>query len=374
MKRYLYIMIVMAAVCGVPLGIVSCDKDCPVCPPPVTEPVSDYDVYISGTYAHAVYVYNTASKTITDTIPLPGSYYTLDIGISGDGRNLLVLDIGGGLFDRPDLTIIDLETLDTVKAFLGLFDYISGTIEVSNTGKYIAISGEHGIYFLDGTTFELLFSDTVYIESGRFTYNDSLFYGQRGLTNYFVYDLSAESLAVKDKYVDENGYSPHIWAIQPTHDRSAYFMFVRYGQTSNWFISYRPGLDSTGIWLFMGPPGGDLRISPDGKTILASDPGFVVFGEMGSQMLIAANVVNDGITVISPGYSEDGSFALLAGDIAFTPDSRYAMVTDEVGWGVGLLDMKTLRYVDVQRSPGAEGTTSLAACQRTNKLKGGRTM
>lgn len=367
MIQYIYPAFMLMAVCATVLGLSSCDKDCPVCPPPPAEPVSDYDVYISGTYAHAVYVYNTASKAITDTIPLPGSYYTADIGVSGDGRHLLVLSTPGVDYNLTNLTIIDLEILDTIKTINGVFvDYLVGGIEVSNTGKYVAVYDDNNIYFYDGATFEVLFSDTIDILSGRFTYNDSLFYCQRGLTNYFIYDMAVESLVTKSQYVDESGYSPHIWAIQPTHDGSALFMFVAYPHT-NYFISYRPKLDSTGIWYLMGPPGGDLRISPDGVTILASDPGFVELEEPGTQMLLAVDASNEVVTIIPPGYTHDGLFALLAGDIAFTYDSRYAMVADEDGWGFGLLDMKTLRYVDVQRSPVAEGTTSLAACQKIRK-------
>jgi len=364
MKRYLYGTIVIAAVYGASLGIVSCDKDCPVCPPPSAQPASDYNVYISGTYAHAVYVYNTASKTITDTIPLPGSYYTADIGVSGDGRYLLVLSTPGVEYDLTNLSIIDLHTLDTIKTINGVFvDYLVGGIEVSNTGKYVAVYDDNNIYFYGGATFEVLFSDTVDVLSGRFTYNDSLFYCQRGLTNYFVYDMAAESLVEKSQYVDEYGYSPHIWGIQPTHDGSALFMFVTYPYT-NYFISYRPKLDSTGIWYLMGPPGGDLRISPDGKPILASDPGFVELEEPGSQMLLAVDASNDGVTIIPPGYTHDGLFALLAGDIAFTPDSKYAIVADEWGWAFGILDMRTLRYIDVQRSLTDNVVMDIVACQK----------
>jgi len=368
MKQYLYATIVMAAVCGVPLGIASCDKDCPVCPPPVADPVSDYNVYITGTYASEVYVYNTAQKAIVDSIHLGDSLIIRGMNVTGDGKYLLVIQ--NTMYDNipEDLVRYDVETHDTTHINADFVTCLGcARIEVSNTGRYIAVSEDYGIHFIDGTTFEHLFSDTVYIESGRFTYNDSLFYCEWGSREYGIYDMMAESLAARVKFVDIYGDSPWIWGIQPTHDGSALFMFVRYSYYSNWFFSYRADLDSIGVRYRMGPPGGDLRISPDGKTVLASDPGFTAVGEMGSQMLIAANVANDGITVISPGYSEDGSFALLAGDIAFTPDSRYGIVADEEGLGFGLLDMKTLRYVDVLRSPKGFSTMDFVACQKTRK-------
>lgn len=367
MRQYAHAIAEFAVSCLIVFMLASCDKDCPVCPPPAVEPVSDYNIYISGTSAHAVYVYNTASKTITDTIPLPGSYYTTDIGVSGDGKYLLVISTPSAQESQIVLAIIDVETKDTLNIITGLTTSFHSSVEVSNNGQYIAVFDTKNMTFLDGRTFEILYSDTLRVHYGRFLPDDSRFYFSRSGASQGYIDMTQNYTCSFFRYTDDYGYSPTVWAIQPALQGDAIYMFVRYSQTSNWLISYRPALDSTGIWRFMGPPGGDLRISPDGKNILASDPGFITIDQMGSQMLIAVDVANDGITIISPGYTDDGTYGLLAGDIAFTPDNRYAAIACEAGTGFGLLDMKTLRYVDVLRSPYGGATMDLVACQKIIK-------
>jgi hypothetical protein len=334
MKQYIYIMVVLAVTMALALGLTSCDRDCPVCSAPPTEPVSDYDVYITGQYANTVYVYNTARKAIIDSIPLHDSLCIGSIAVSGDGRHLLIASYILFTSGSANVTVIDLISRDTILTYSNLIrSAINTEIEVSNTGKYIAVHDGNDIHFLDGNTFDVLFSDTLDIHSGRFIGNDSLFYCEWTGREYGIYDMAAESLVMKTKYVDNYGNSPWIWGIQPTHDGSALFMFVRYGAYANWFVSYRPTLDSIGVRYRMGPPGGNLRISPDGKTILVSDPGFLEAEMPGTYMLIAVDAANDGITIVSPGYTNDGSYIVLPGDIAFTPDSRYATVASETSRG-----------------------------------------
>lgn len=365
MRQNIYIMAGLPVAMALAIGLISCDKDCPVCPPPVAEPVSDYNVYITGTYASEVYVYNTAQKAIVDSIYLGDSLAINDLAVTGDGSRLLI--IKNKMYDAipEELIILDVQTHDTVKMntdFIKRMGY--ARIEVSHTGKYIAIYDTEIIAFLDGNTLQVLYTDTLRVHNGRFLPDDSRFYFSRSGASQGYIDLTQDFAYSFFKYTDNDGYSPVVWTIQPASNGAALYMFVRYSSASNWFVSYRPDLDSVGLWRFMGPPGGDLRISPDGKTILASDPGFITVDQMGSQAIIAVDVANDGLTLVSAGYTNDGTYGILAGDIAFTPDGKYAAIACEAGTGFGLLDMRTLRYTDVQRSPHGGATMDLVACQK----------
>lgn len=360
MRRHIYITVVLAVTVAVVLGLISCDKDCPVCPPPVAESVSDYDVYITGAHATMVFVYNTAKKAIIDSIPLGDSLTIYDLAVTGDGSRLLLI--------KNDLIVLDIQTGDTVQMntdFIKRMGY--ARIEVSHTGKYIAIFDTQILAFLDGHTLQLLYTDTLRVHNGRFLPDDSRFYFSRSGASQGYIDLTQNYTCSLFTYTDDYGGSPAIWNIQPAQDGTALYMFASYNQYVNWFISYRPEIDSIGVRYRMGLPDGDLRVSPDGKTILASDPGSINLDAFRTQMLIAVAAANDGITVISPGYSSDGSYAVLAGDIVFTPDSRYAIVADEAGSGFALLDIKTLTYIDVQPSPHDWSVMDFVACQKSKK-------
>lgn len=357
MRHYIHATILLVAGCVAAIGLVSCDEDCPVCPSPSAEPVSDYNIYITGTHATMVYVYNTAKKAIIDTIPLGGSLTINDLAVTGDGSRLLLI--------KNNLIVLDIQTGDTVQVntdFIKRMGY--ARIEVSHTGKYIAIFDTEIIAFLDGNTFQVLYTDTLRVHNGRFLPDDSRFYFSRSGASQGYIDLTRNYACSLFTYTDNYGGSPAIWNIQPAQSGTALYMFASYNLYVNWFISYRPEIDSIGVRYRMGLPNGDLRVSPDGKTILASDPGSINLDGFRTEMLIAVDAINDGITVISPGYSSDGSYAVLAGDIVFTPDSRYAVVADEAGLGFALLDIKTLNYIDVQRSPGGYSTMDFVACQK----------
>jgi len=366
MKQLRSISAVLMLSCAISLGMAACDKDNPIRPP--VETVSDYDVYITGTYASMVYVYNTAKKAIIDSIPLGDSLKIYDLAVTGDGSQLLI--IKNKMYDDipEELIVLGVQTRDTVQMNTSFAKSLGkASIEVSHTGQYIAVFDTETLTFLDGNTLQVLYTDTLRVHNGRFLPDDSRFYFSRSGASQGYIDLTQNYACSLFTYTDDYGGSPPIWNIQPAQRGTALYMFASYNPYANWFVSYRQEIDSIGVRYRMGLPCGDLRISPDGRMILASDPGALSLEEPGTQMLIAVNAMTDGVTVIPPGCNQDTTWAVIAGDIVFTPDSRYALVADERGQGFGLLDINTLQYISVEVSPIAGLIMDFVACQKSKR-------
>jgi|GEM_PF-2842659 len=370
MKQSAPVFVMLILVCAALIGLISCDKDCPTCPQ--RELGSDYDLYISGADAHAVYVYSTRRKDICDSIPLADSLHIGAIAVSGDGRHLLVAAAPKSNSSASSLTVIDVKTGDTVLVYNDLITNVAeARIEVSNTGKYIAVYDGNNVHFLDGTTFAVLFSDTLDVYCGRFTLDDSRFYAVWRETGFVVYDMVSQMLSGQYSYGVGNLQPPSLYGIQPRPDESTFYLMAAYESVDAEYVitTYRPGHNDLVFGQRIGRPLGELQISPDSTIVMASNPGDVVGGRPGNGYLI---VYDYGYTkpakiYVSRAYfpTDCGLWYMLAGDFAFTPDSRYAVVADERGQGFALLDVPTLRYVDVVYLPSANSRFNLVACPKT---------
>jgi len=390
MKQSAPVFVMLILVCAALIGLISCDKDCPTCPQ--RELGSDYDLYISGAEAHAVYVYSTRRKDICDSIPLADSLHIGAIAVSGEGRHLLVAAAPKSNPSASSLTVIDVKTGDTVLVYNDLITNVAeARIEVSNTGRYIALYDGNNVHFLDGTTFAVLFSDTLDVYCGRFTLDDARFYCVWRQTDFAVYDMASASLTAQYTYADWYKQSPSLYGIQPLPGETKFYLLAAYESAvpyignDNVLTTYQFGqtglIFGQGIWR----PLGELRISPDSSVIIASDPGDVAGGARGSGFLVAYDRDYDGDpsgtfykpaheqdyalagkACVSPGYfpTDSGLWYMIAGDFAFTPDSRFAVVADERGQGFALLDVPTLRYVDVVYIPSAVSRFNLVACRK----------
>lgn len=383
---------------GATAGFIGCDDDCPTCPTADLGP--SHNLYISGTNADEVYVYNTRRQIIFDSIPMGHSLHIGAIAVSGDGRHLLVAAAPESNPSGASLTVIDAKTGDTVLVYNDLITNVTeARIEVSNTGRYMAVYDGANVHFLDGATFAVLFSDTLDVYCGRFTFDDARFYCVWRQTDFVVYDMAAESLTARYTYVDWYKQSPSLYGIQPLPGETKFYLLAAYESAipyinnDNVLTTYQFGqtglIFGQGIWR----PLGDLRISPDSSVIIASDPGDVAAGHRGSGFLVAYDRDYDGDpsgtfyrpahdqgyalagkACVSPGYfpTDSGLWYMIAGDFAFTPDSRYAVVADERGQGFALLDVPTLRYVDVEYRPITGGLFNLVACQKNRETFGQR--
>jgi len=337
---------------------ISCDDDCPACPDP-EEIVSDYDVYLSGLGLAPIYKYNTRAMTITDSI-IPETYVN-DIAISSDGRHLLVAYTSG----EHQLVVYELETMDTVHLARA-----AESFEVSNTGKYIALFTGGYMRFLDGSTYEILFTPGLKINGGRFLLDDTKFYCLDRDNNIRIYDMESKSLDTMIQYVDNNGISPELYGIQPDATGGKIFFFGAYYPYiyTDTLLAYDIELDSTTFAYHTSPPGGDIRLTPDGKLIIVSDPGSVFIEQYGTMDMIYVNPETDELVSVIPSPRFNSHFGIMPGLFTITPDCRHTVVASAAGaWAFGMIDNRVHSYVDLNIYEPQTVSFAHAACQKQIK-------
>ncbi|MEP0827332.1 MAG: hypothetical protein HRF51_02320, partial [bacterium] len=189
----------------------SCEDDCRPCPDcPGPEPVSDYDFYVSLMTPHTgLYVYNTKQQTVVDSVPALWPWWPQGMSVSADGEDIIV----SSFEPRDTLLVLNRTTYDTITTLP-----LSGYLELSNTGSYLAVQGD-SLVFIDGHTYAPIFSDTVEVVGGKFIFGDSLFYCVRNYREILVCDMRGESLMTRFEYVDhwiDQDYRPSIYLLQPS--------------------------------------------------------------------------------------------------------------------------------------------------------------
>jgi len=346
--------------------LAGCDEDCPVCPP--AEPVSDYDVYIGGGQGDApILVYNTRLQAIADTIIFANMQWLEDLAVSADGNYLLVATdtvIGPSHYR---LTVYDLATLDTVISYPG-----GNQIEVSNTGKYIAVLGYRvdNISFIDGVTFEPYFSEKRAFMSGRFSADDSKFYCVSHTNEIFIYDMAAKALDTVLYYYDNSGYWMALSAVQPSLDGKRLYLLASYSYYSHRIMSYLPESDSSVLQYWIGPPMGDIRLTPDGNYVIVTDPGAMAIEENGSDNIIYIDTRTDAVVTLVPAplALAGGEFSgIYPGEIAILPDGRFTMVATESFEAFGMVDNRLHQFADIEYRPVEGAACRRVACQKLLK-------
>jgi hypothetical protein len=327
----------------------SCCEDCPVCPELPPEVLSDYDFYIANWAQDytGVSVYNTKEMDIIGFYDIPGDKE--DIAISADGTELIITtDIS---FQPDTLVVYGLPDLDTVAVLP-----VEGQLEVSNTGAYVAVMDDT-LVFLDGNTYQILFTDTGRVTTGRFLLDDTKFYTIYDQNKVRIYDMVGESLYSEIEIRDGDSLTG-VSLLQPSADGDKiYFRAVYYGSMFyRRLISYYPEKDSIGIRYAVGPGLGHLRITPDGRQIIATDP-CEGHGYCGSGDITFIDPEKDRLISLIPGfYSIPGQpyahFESCIFDI--TPDSKYALF----GSGpitpveiIALVDLELHHFVDIKVIP-----------------------
>jgi hypothetical protein len=320
---------------------VSCDDDCPTCPPPPPEPVSDYDVYLAGFSGRPMYVYNTKEMAVKDSLDFGDLTGLHHIAVSGDGRHFMITidnDVTQGF------KVFDLATGDTVKTH-----EFGDWIEVSNSGNYIALMDLTHVYFLNGLSYEILFTETINARAGRFLCDDSKFYCITD--NYYIriYDMASQTLDTVFRYYDDYGDSPTLYNLQPDQDGTKIYLIAGYTPTVTVISAYDLSLDSTTLYYRIGPPGGDIRLTPDGSQVIYTDPGEVMIDQYGSMHVIYIDPESDAIiSLVDAAHSIQSDLGFIPGLLAITPDSRYSIVTCAGGCPVfGIIDNIEHRFVDI---------------------------
>jgi hypothetical protein len=345
-------------------------EDCPNCPEqPNTE--SNYSVYLMGltssTYDEYMYVYNTSCKGIIDSLLFTDLGVLDDMAISADGENLILLTESDSdnesTLAEYYVTIYDVPGLDTVASYP-----IAGReIEVSNTGEYIAIYGRDSIVFLDGTTYQILFTDTGYVHGGRFLQDDSKFYVIHQYKRIRIYDMKSQSLDTIIEYQDNDGYSPSLYIVQPNTDGSKLYLSSAYNSVAGFVLAYIPLLDSTVLHYPYTRGASDLRLTPDGSQIIFTDPGQIAFGVYGSAHVVFFNPDTDAIiSIVAAGQSMGGQVptGFYPGEIVVTPDNRYT-ITASCGYPVfGMIDNTAHKYVDIENHQESQKSFINVSCSK----------
>jgi DNA-binding beta-propeller fold protein YncE len=329
---------------------ISCDDDCPVCPGE-DEIISDYDIIISSPYTQApnLFVYNTLEKQIIDTIPMDHSWRSASL--SADGSQLLMTKITQSAGDS--LVIYGWQTMERITS-----RPVEGNIFVSNTGKYIAMLDDDSLVFLDGVTYDVLFSDVINTYQGCFLKDDSRFYTFANDNHIRIYDMMGESLYVDMAFTDPPYATPGIYRILPSPDGTRIFMVVSYGSIySKYLISYYPQLDSVGLYYPVSPGSGEIAITPDERQLILTDHSNA-FGDASLRQIVFIDLSTERvIKILSAGYCIAGQPTFAGfdpGHFCVTPDSRYALVVPS-GFGpfhiFALVDIVNYKFEDIVYSP-----------------------
>jgi len=346
------------------LALSSCDDDCPTCPSAPTEMVSDYDIVLSGFGGQSLSVYNTKEMAIVDSLQFGDLDRMANIALSPDGRHLMValwLDAG------PETRIFDIETGDLVKTLpFGL------SIEVSNDGRYIAMNNFDRLFFLDGTTYELLFSDTIVNRyTGRFLIDGTKFYCVKDDYYIHIYDMASQTIDTVFRYYDTTGFSPEIHHIQPDPTGQKIYFSCLYSPYDFFLKGYSIVDDSTIFEYRVARPAfSDLRLTPDGSQIIYTDPGDVIFDEFGSMYVIFIEPETGAIiSIVDANYSTHGQmqYGVMPGLFDITPDSRYTIVACAAGCpAYGVIDNVQHRFVDMYYDTSIPQVTSFmyVTCSR----------
>lgn len=342
---------------------IGCEKECTTCPIQ-KDPISDFDIVLCGREPFdPVVIYSTMDMIIIDTIYLNNGRLTEGMAVSGDGRYLLLStrESGSNIYS---LMIYDLETLDTIK------DFRAGEkLEVSNTGQYIATFGPHvdSIIFLDGMTFEVLFSDNHAFLNGRFSANDNEFYCVSHTNEIFIYDIGAKKLDTVIEYHDNWGYPVALGNIQPSRDGGKLYLWADYNVNVHYILAYQLENDTTLLMYPVGESCGDMRDTPDGKWLIITDPGNVVLDQPGSQQVIFIDAGTDAVvSLLSPLFALEGGIStdLYPGQIAITPDGRHTIVANADWKSFGMIDNIARRFVDIEYLSVEGAVFNRVSCQK----------
>jgi hypothetical protein len=345
------------------LWLAGCDEDCPVCPP--AEPISDYDIYIGGSEPdNPIMVYNTRLRTITDTIILTDMQLLADLAVSANGNYLVVATNTVAAPNPYQVTVYDLATMDTVKSYAG-----GSQLEVSNTGKYVALFGNEvdSISFLDGISFAPYFTEKRTFMSGRFSSDDGKFYCVSHTNEIFIYDMAAKALDTVLHYYNNNGDSMALTAVQPSRDGARLYLLGTVYYSYHFLMSYLPEGDSSVLEYWIGPPKGDIRLTPDGNYIIATDPGDVAMDQLGSEQIIFIDTRNDAMVayIPAPFAQGGGEFSgIYPGEIAILPDSRFTMVASEQNAAFGMVNNHLHQFVDIERPSIEHASCKKVACRK----------
>jgi hypothetical protein len=349
MKRFLLLPALTVLV------IVSCDSgdDCPACPteePPDTA-IGDVNFFISdlpgeGEY---IYVYNTRADSIVDSIAQPPYCNYRYMEVSADERYLILAD------PETPTKLIDISTGELLKWFPR-----GGKVRVSPNGKYVAILSSRFFVF-DAVTFDSILCDTgATVYEGTFDQSGDVFYGLRSGNRICRIDVANDSVYADVSWT-YNGTpsSYYIASVVPVQGGKKLFMHLVYRDNICKVVSYRFDNDSTGFDYWIGSPQSRFAITPDGASVLFTDPiTFDAVPPATTENVFFVDAVSEIVTRIIPapqkGNDAGWTTPISLGNPAMSPDGSVC-VFGAVYMGSGYYSVLSLKHHAFIKYDGSVG-------------------
>lgn len=340
------------------LIIAGCSEDKAMTPSPVQP--EDFVVYFyDGSIENWYYSYHPTSNQV-DSFYLPYSAWH-SFAVSNDGQTLYI-------GQHSSVAVIDLATLTIVHELP-----YSGAVIPSPDGRFIAILGNEG-HFFNTTDYSLVYTLEPWARSGTFTPDGNHFYYTR--VTPVPGQVLVRELDIANGFATLDEYSPKgaIIKCEPSPDESRLYGYFYTGDCSNAFGVYDIALDSIIFWHEIIPGQGDMVVSPDGRYVYYSSPGFAIQNDFcpcpdplpvfyrydavaNQSSQISTNGLIEGI---EPGH-------ICVDGLEITPDGRWLTANQFLGSGIVLtFDLSNQAFVHGVNIGGASGRQILGlTCQKS---------
>lgn len=203
-------------------------------------------------------------------------------------------------------------------------------VAVSPDNRYMAIMGDD-LNILRTSNYAVVFSDTDMTENGWFSSDSKRFYCAGGWSpdmRGYVYtvDLSDNSFPVLRRPFAHGG----VVHVVPTIDESKWLLYMNLpGLYTSAFEVYDVSLDSIVFSEVLVPGAGEIAITPDGRYAIYGNPGTIMMGPPPPSEFtifdIQANTIESRVQTIHVVDSLTPEF-FPVGSMAVTPDGKWLVI------------------------------------------------
>jgi len=320
------------------ISILTCCDDCPTCP---TDPVpGSYYVYFADDNdldSSYVWIADSATDSIIDSIPIPVFAYRMNI--SPNGQYIAVT------FSFDSIFVYNVDTKESISKI--------GDVEtVDAIRPYFSLDNQFLVYSGYGSGSLLKYN----VQSGNLVKHDTLSYDLMGQTSispyvyglvnnneYFIYDYEHMEIVARDTLwgLDGNLTKALTYMIMSPDEQYCYFM-VYPNQIYKYDLSVDLIVDS--LYLRYGAYFGEMVCSPDGRYLVVAEVLDMMEYPLGTLAVFDlsnfGSVQRIGTWDINPNYP---ATPMYLGYLAITPDGCKAY---SVTYWIGALPPVSFNLVD----------------------------
>lgn len=230
-------------------------------------------------------------------------------------------------------------------SFIAELPYHSNSpVAVSPDNELIAVVG-NDLQILRTSDYSVDFSDTSGVWSGRFSADSKTFYC---LSNgIYRLDLSNDSFPVVRKSFANRG----VIHVVPSTDQTTWFLYHHLPSTFVYaFEVYDVALDSVLFSEVLVPGAGEIAITPDGRYAFYSNPGTLLIGPPAPSEFTIFDIRNNSVDeVVETSHVIDSltPHMFLVGSMAVTPDGKWLVLLDALpSHQLLLYDLERRSFVD----------------------------